>query len=208
MGRAAGAPRVTQPTRHLPDWEAIMNTAEKRLLARASSVSPARHRPPMLDGDPGRLLYRGTPSASSPPAPPMPRSPSSSGTGSGRRSPPCLFACPRPGDRLAAPPPPPLNADGCPAHRRRPGARGHGTPGPTLEQARAHHVRRADRPGRVRAPPPRPASRRPDPSLGLAAGFLYQLHDERPDDPSARALDAYFIVGADTASTPRPSPPG
>jgi citrate synthase len=37
----------------------------------------------------------------------------------------------------------------------------------------------------------------PDPSLGLAAGFLYQLRGERPDDASARALDAYFIVGAE-----------
>lgn len=37
----------------------------------------------------------------------------------------------------------------------------------------------------------------PDPSLGLAAGFLYQLRGERPDEASARALDAYFIVGAE-----------
>ncbi len=37
----------------------------------------------------------------------------------------------------------------------------------------------------------------PDPSLGLAAGFLYQLRDVRPDVASARALDAYFIVGAE-----------
>jgi len=37
----------------------------------------------------------------------------------------------------------------------------------------------------------------PDPSLGLAAGFLYQLRDERPDEASARALDAYFMVAAE-----------
>ena len=37
----------------------------------------------------------------------------------------------------------------------------------------------------------------PDPSLGLAAGFLYQLTGERPSDAAARALDAYFIVGAE-----------
>lgn len=37
----------------------------------------------------------------------------------------------------------------------------------------------------------------PDPSLGLAAGFLYQLRGERPDEAAARALDAYFIVGAE-----------
>jgi citrate synthase len=37
----------------------------------------------------------------------------------------------------------------------------------------------------------------PDPSLGLAAGFLYQLRGEPPDEASARALDAYFIVGAE-----------
>jgi len=37
----------------------------------------------------------------------------------------------------------------------------------------------------------------PDPSLGLAEGFLYQLRGERPDPASARALDAYLIVGAE-----------
>jgi citrate synthase len=37
----------------------------------------------------------------------------------------------------------------------------------------------------------------PDPSLGVAAGFLQQLRDEPPDEASARALDAYFIVGAE-----------
>lgn len=37
----------------------------------------------------------------------------------------------------------------------------------------------------------------PDPELGLAAGFLYQLRGERPDEASARALDAYFVVGAE-----------
>ena len=37
----------------------------------------------------------------------------------------------------------------------------------------------------------------PDPDLELAAGFLYQLTGELPDEASARALDAYFIVGAE-----------
>ena len=37
----------------------------------------------------------------------------------------------------------------------------------------------------------------PDPDLGLAAGFLYQLRGERPDQGAARALDAYFVVGAE-----------
>ena len=37
----------------------------------------------------------------------------------------------------------------------------------------------------------------PDPSLDTTAGFLYQLNGEVPDEASARALDAYFIVGAD-----------
>ena len=37
----------------------------------------------------------------------------------------------------------------------------------------------------------------PDPSLDLTAGFLYQLSGERPDAGTARALDAYFIVGAE-----------
>jgi citrate synthase len=37
----------------------------------------------------------------------------------------------------------------------------------------------------------------PDPSLDLVPGFLYQLNGERPDAATARALDAYFMVGAD-----------
>jgi citrate synthase len=37
----------------------------------------------------------------------------------------------------------------------------------------------------------------PDPSLDLVEGFLYQLKGERPDTGTARALDAYFIVGAE-----------
>jgi citrate synthase len=37
----------------------------------------------------------------------------------------------------------------------------------------------------------------PDQSLGLAAGFLHQLTGQRPDDAAARALDAYFVVGAE-----------
>src|SRR3954467_2246796 len=37
----------------------------------------------------------------------------------------------------------------------------------------------------------------PAPGLGLAEGFLYQLKGERPDRGTARALDAYFIVGAE-----------
>jgi citrate synthase len=37
----------------------------------------------------------------------------------------------------------------------------------------------------------------PDPSLNLTEGFLYQLKGERPDVGTARALDAYFIVGAE-----------
>src|SRR5487761_2030599 len=37
----------------------------------------------------------------------------------------------------------------------------------------------------------------PDPRLDLVSGFLYQLTGERPDKATARALDAYFIVGAE-----------
>jgi citrate synthase len=37
----------------------------------------------------------------------------------------------------------------------------------------------------------------PDPSLDLVPGFLYQLNGERADAATARALDAYFIVGAE-----------
>jgi citrate synthase len=37
----------------------------------------------------------------------------------------------------------------------------------------------------------------PDPALSLAAGFLYQLRGERPTDAEARALEAYFMVGAE-----------
>jgi citrate synthase len=37
----------------------------------------------------------------------------------------------------------------------------------------------------------------PDPSLDLVAGFLYQLKGEQADAGTTRALDAYFIVGAE-----------
>ena len=37
----------------------------------------------------------------------------------------------------------------------------------------------------------------PDPGLGLVDGFLYQLNGERADPGTVRALDAYFIVGAE-----------
>jgi citrate synthase len=37
----------------------------------------------------------------------------------------------------------------------------------------------------------------PDPELDLVEGFLYQLNGEKPDPGTARALDAYFIVGAE-----------
>jgi citrate synthase len=36
-----------------------------------------------------------------------------------------------------------------------------------------------------------------DTSLGIAAAFLQQLNGEPPDEAAARALDAYFIVGAE-----------
>jgi citrate synthase len=38
---------------------------------------------------------------------------------------------------------------------------------------------------------------KPDPELDLAGGFLYQLTGEKPDPAAARALDAYFITGAE-----------
>jgi citrate synthase len=37
----------------------------------------------------------------------------------------------------------------------------------------------------------------PDPSLDLVPGFLYQLKGEQADAGTTRALDAYFIVGAE-----------
>ncbi|MDQ2965326.1 MAG: citrate/2-methylcitrate synthase [Chloroflexota bacterium] len=37
----------------------------------------------------------------------------------------------------------------------------------------------------------------PDPSLDLVSGFLYQLTGKPPDRSTVRALDAYFIVGAE-----------
>lgn len=37
----------------------------------------------------------------------------------------------------------------------------------------------------------------PDPTLPLVTGFLYQLTGEMPDKGTARALDAYFVVGAE-----------
>ena len=37
----------------------------------------------------------------------------------------------------------------------------------------------------------------PDPELGVPEGFLYQLTGERPSAAAARAMDAYFIVAAE-----------
>jgi citrate synthase len=37
----------------------------------------------------------------------------------------------------------------------------------------------------------------PDPGLGTADGFLYLLNGRAPDVSAARALDAYFVVGAE-----------
>jgi citrate synthase len=37
----------------------------------------------------------------------------------------------------------------------------------------------------------------PDPDLDLVAGFLYQLNGVKPEAEAARALDAYFVVGAE-----------
>jgi len=37
----------------------------------------------------------------------------------------------------------------------------------------------------------------PDPELDLVEGFLYQLNGVRPDPGTAKALDAYFVVGAE-----------
>jgi len=47
-----------------------------------------------------------------------------------------------------------------------------------------------------------------DPTLDLVSGFLYQLTGKRPDKATARALDAYFIVGAEHGINARSSPPG
>ena len=37
----------------------------------------------------------------------------------------------------------------------------------------------------------------PDPDLDLVPGYLYMINGTRPDDETARALDAYFVVGAE-----------
>jgi len=37
----------------------------------------------------------------------------------------------------------------------------------------------------------------PDPELDLVAGYLYQITGARPEPETARALDAYFVVGAE-----------
>jgi citrate synthase len=37
----------------------------------------------------------------------------------------------------------------------------------------------------------------PDPELDLVPGFLYQVNGVKPNDETARALDAYFVVGAE-----------
>lgn len=68
---------------------------------------------------------------------------------------------------------------------------------PTVEQARAISAAAPSilatfarlRDGRQPIPP--------DPDLSLAAGFLQQLRGEPPAEADARALEAYFIVGAE-----------
>src|SRR6476619_2573937 len=68
---------------------------------------------------------------------------------------------------------------------------------PTMDQARALT---AFSPSALAAFAPLRAGKEPiepDPSLDLVEGFLYQLNGERPDPGSARALDAYFIVGSE-----------
>ena len=69
---------------------------------------------------------------------------------------------------------------------------------PTVEQARALTAVLAVARW-PRSPGCGPARSRssPDPSLDLVAGFLYQLTGARPDAGTARALDAYFIVGSE-----------
>ena len=85
------------------------------------------------------------------------------------------------------------------AHRRVSLGRGQSTQLPTDGRAGA----RADRPrpigtGRLRVDCARAREPvEPDPELQLAAGFLYQLTGETPDPAAARALDAYFITGAE-----------
>jgi citrate synthase len=37
----------------------------------------------------------------------------------------------------------------------------------------------------------------PDPDLDLVAGYLYMINGAPPDEATARALDAYFVVGAE-----------
>ncbi len=37
----------------------------------------------------------------------------------------------------------------------------------------------------------------PDPDLDLVPGYLYMINGARPDEETARALDAYFVVGAE-----------
>jgi citrate synthase len=68
---------------------------------------------------------------------------------------------------------------------------------PTVEQARALT---AFSPSALAAFARLRAGKEPidaDPALDLTAGFLYQLSGERPDPGTARALDAYLIVGAE-----------
>ena len=52
-------------------------------------------------------------------------------------------------------------------------------------------------PGRLRAHPGRPGTDRARSRIGPGAGFLYQLTGSTPEPATARALDAYFIVGAE-----------
>ena len=153
----------------------------------------------LVDGKNGRLLYRGYPIGQLVSGARTPRSPSCSGRASGtrgrappgarprrRRRPPCgsCRATPSRWTRCG-----PRSRSGAPS-RTCPGRR-------PSEQARALTAFSPSALaafGRLRQGL-EPVE--PDTVLDLAGGFLQQLTGRDPDPAAARALDAYFIVGAE-----------
>ena len=153
-----------------------------------------------IDGEAGRLHYRGYPIGELVERGTYAAVAELLWTGDWRpeRAPGVRAAAARGGGRAAPP---------ATAHRRdgRAADRGLGLGRGRRDDVAAHGRAGARHHGRRRRPrwPHSPAcatatSRsRPTRTLGLAAGFLYQLRGERPDPAAARALDAYFIVGAE-----------
>ena len=153
----------------------------------------------LVDGANGRLLYRGYPIGELVEKGSYPAIATSSGPVSGAPMHAACHGrqCPSPSSRRCGPSPE-RQADGRATDRGLGAGREH--PARVAADGRARP--RVDgvlavRPGSLRAPQARRGARRSRSVAALVTGFLYQLNGERADDATARALDAYFVVGAE-----------